>query len=133
MVTATAQRPAAVGIVPMAFVGRTSTASMQDPVESLSKQLRLSRERLPEGFAITRYYWDVESGGTDLDKRSRTDVWQRFANAGIPRDGGMADLRAEIKAGTAPFAGVICENIERAGRDTYDALKLERNCTPPAS
>jgi hypothetical protein len=117
----------------MAFVGRTSTASMQDPVESLSKQLRLSRERLPEGFAITRYYWDVESGGTDLDKRSRTDVWQRFANAGIPRDGGMADLRAEIKAGTAPFAGVICENIERAGRDTYDALKLERNCTPPAS
>ena len=110
----------------MAFIGRTSTTQMQDPVESLAKQLRLSRERLPEGFVITRYYWDVESGGTDLDQRSQTDAWRRFAAAGIPRDGGMAELRAEIKAGSAPFAGVICENIERAGRDTYDALKLEK-------
>jgi site-specific DNA recombinase len=116
----------AVGIVPMAFIGRTSTVQMQDPVESLSKQLRLSRERLPEGFVITRYYWDVESGGTDLDARSQTGTWRKFAAASIPRDGGMADLRAEIKSGTASFAGVICENIERAGRDTYDALKLEK-------
>jgi hypothetical protein len=61
----------AVGIVPMAFIGRTSTVQMQDPVESLAKQLRLSRERLPEGFVITRYYWDVESGGTDLDAAAR--------------------------------------------------------------
>ena len=38
----------------------------------------------------------------------------------------MADLRAEIKSGGAAFAGVICENIERACRDTYDALKLEK-------
>jgi DNA invertase Pin-like site-specific DNA recombinase len=113
----------------MAFVGRTSTSTMQDPVESLGKQLRLSRERLPEGFAITRYYWDVESGGTDLDQRSRTSAWQQFTAAGIPRDGGMAELRAEIKAGNAPFAGVICENIERTGRDNFDALRLERELT----
>lgn len=113
------------GIVPMAFIGRTSTVQMQDPVESLAKQLRLSRERLPDGFVITRYFWDVESGGTDLDARSQTGTWRRFAAAGIPRDGGMAELRVEIKTGTAPYAGVICENIERAGRDTYDALKLE--------
>jgi len=39
---------------------------------------------------------------------------------------GMAELRAEIRAGNAPFAGVICENIERTGRDNYDALKLEK-------
>jgi site-specific DNA recombinase len=38
----------------------------------------------------------------------------------------MAELRAEIKSGGVAFAGVICENIERAGRDTYDALKLEK-------
>ena len=59
MVTTAAQ---AAGIVPMAFVGRTSTDNMQDPVESLSRQLRVAGQRLPEGFAITRYYWDVESG-----------------------------------------------------------------------
>jgi site-specific DNA recombinase len=118
--------PASGAVVPMAFVGRTSTDNMQDPVESLSRQLRVARGRLPEGFAITRYYWDVESGATDLDQRSRTSVWQRFTNAGIPRDGGMAELRAEIRTGRAAFAGVICENIERTGRDNYDALRLEK-------
>jgi DNA invertase Pin-like site-specific DNA recombinase len=123
----TAPHPATAAVtVPVAFIGRTSTTTMQDPVESLSKQLRISRDRLPEGFVITRYYWDVESGGTDLDRRSRSDVWQQFTAAGIPRDGGMADLRAAVKSGNAPFATVICENIERSGRDTYDALRLEK-------
>ncbi len=40
---------AALGIVPMAFIGRTSTATMQDPVESLRKQLRLSRNGCQKG------------------------------------------------------------------------------------
>ena len=114
------------GPVAVAFLGRTSTATAQDPVESLAKQLRLARERLPEGFCITRYYWDVESGGIDLDARSRTGIWQQFAAAGIPRDGGMADLRAAIAEGNPPFTAAICENIERAGRDMYDALRLEK-------
>ena len=83
-------------------------------------------DRLPEGFYIARWYWDIESGGTDLDLRSRTDVWQQFTAAGIPRDGGMADLRAAIGSDRPPFAAVICENIERSGRDMYDALRLER-------
>ena len=63
---------------------------MQNPVESLNRQVRRAHERLPEGFYIARYYWDVESGGTDLDARSRFDVWQQFADAGHPegrRDG----------------------------------------------
>jgi site-specific DNA recombinase len=116
----------AVGTVPVAWVGRTSTSTMQDPAESLLKQLRRSRERLPAGFVITRYYWDVESGGTDLDLRSQSGTWQKFAAAGIPRDGGMAELRTAIKASRPPFAAVICENIERTGRDNYDALRLEK-------
>ena len=78
------------------------------------------------GSYIARYYWDIESGGTDLDARSRFDVWQQFADAGIPRDGGMADLRAAVAADNPPFSAVICENIERSGRDTFDALKLEK-------
>ena len=43
--TAAQAGTASLGIVPMAFIGRTSTATMQDPVESLGKQLRLSRDR----------------------------------------------------------------------------------------
>jgi site-specific DNA recombinase len=117
---------AAIATVAMAFVGRTSTANMQDPVQSLHKQMRRAEERLPDGFYIARWYWDVESGGTDLDERSRTDVWQKFAAAGIPRDGGMAQLRQAITSDRPPFAAVICENIERSGRDMYDALRLER-------
>ena len=68
--------PAGAGPVPLAFVGRTSTSTVQNPVESLSRQIRRAQERLPEGFYIARYYWDVECGGTDLDARSRFDVWQ---------------------------------------------------------
>ncbi len=117
---------ASTGPVALAFVGRTSTSTVQNPVESLNRQIRRACERLPEGFYIARYYWDVESGGTDLDARSRFDVWQQFADAGIPRDGGMADLRAAVAAENPPFSAVICENIERSGRDTFDALKLEK-------
>jgi DNA invertase Pin-like site-specific DNA recombinase len=113
-------------MVPIAFVGRTSTTTAQDPVQSLHKQMRRAEERLPAGFYVARWFWDVESGGTDLDERSRTDVWEKFAAAGIPRDGGMAQLRAAIAGGQPPFAAVICENIERSGRDMYDALRLER-------
>jgi site-specific DNA recombinase len=115
-----------VGTVPVAFVGRTSTVHMQDPVQSLARQMRRAAERMPAGFYIARWYWDVESGGTDLDARSRTDVWQQFAAAGLPRDGGMAELRQEIAAARPAVAAVICENIERSGRDMYDALRLER-------
>jgi site-specific DNA recombinase len=125
MGTTTAQ-PVVIATVAMAFVGRTSTSTMQDPVQSLHKQMRRAEERLPEGFYIARWYWDIESGGTDRDERSRTDVWEKFAAAGIPRDGGMAQLRAAIGSGSPPFAAVICENIERSGRDMYDALRLER-------
>jgi site-specific DNA recombinase len=122
----TAAQPAAIATVAMAFVGRTSTTTMQDPVQSLHKQMRRAEERLPEGFYIARWYWDIESGGTDLDERSRTGIWEKFTAAGIPRDGGMAQLRAAITSGSPPFAAVICENIERSGRDMYDALRLER-------
>ena len=45
---------------------------------------------------------------------------------GIPRDGGIADLLAEAASPNPRFAAVICEDIERSGRDTFNALKLER-------
>jgi site-specific DNA recombinase len=72
------------------------------------------------------YYWDVESGGLDLDKRGQSDAWHIAAAAGIPRDGSVADLLAAAKAPTPPFAFVICEDIERSARDAYASLKLEK-------
>ena len=110
----------------VAFLGRTSTSTMQDPVVSLLRQYRQAGERLPEGFCIVRCYWDIESGGIELDARSQTSLWRQFADAGIPRDGGMADLRAAIASGDRPFSAVITEDINRAGRDMLESLRLEK-------
>jgi hypothetical protein len=115
--------------VPVAFVGRTSTLVMQDPVASMRRQVRESRAKLPPGFFISRYFWDIESGGLALDQRGHGSAHEQFTDIGIPRDGGLADLLAEA-AGPAPgFAAVICEDIERSGRDTYYALQLEKELT----
>jgi site-specific DNA recombinase len=55
-----------------------------------------------------------------------SDAWQVAAAAGIPRDGGIADLLHEAKSPTPYFAFVICEDIERSARSMYNSLKLER-------
>jgi site-specific DNA recombinase len=68
----------------------------------------------------------VESGGLDLEQRSQGSNWQAAAGAGIPRDGGMADLLRAARSPEPPFAFVICEDIERSARDNYNSLKLER-------
>ena len=112
--------------VPVAFLGRTSTLEMQDPRASLRRQLRSSQEWLPPGWFIAAVYWDVESGGLDLEARSQGEAYRAFAGAGIARDGGMADLLAEAASPVPKFAAVICEDIERSGRDTFNALKLEK-------
>jgi site-specific DNA recombinase len=111
--------------VPVAFLGRTSTL-LQDPIASMRRQVRRSKEWLPPGFQIVSWYWDVESGGIDLEQRSQGTDWQAAAGAGIPRDGGMADLLKAAKSPEPPFAFVVVEDIERSARDNYNALKLER-------
>ena len=114
------------GLIPVAFEGRTSSERLQDPIASLRRQVRNARAWLPAGCQIVAYYWDVESGGKDLDARGHSDAWQIAADAGIPRDGGIADLLAEAKAPVPKFAFVVCEDIERSARDTFSSLKLER-------
>ena len=112
--------------VPVAFVGRTSTLALQDPRASLNRQLRAARTWLPPGWFIAAVYWDIESGGIDLEHRSQGDGWRAFADADLPRDGGMADLLAEAASPAPKFAAVVCEDIERSGRDMFNALKLEK-------
>jgi hypothetical protein len=47
--------------VPVALWGWTSTEEQQDPTLSLPRQLRSSRQALPEGFVIVAHFYDVES------------------------------------------------------------------------
>jgi len=112
--------------VPVAFLGRTSTLEMQDPVASLRRQVRSCQAWLPPGFHLVAYYWDIESGGLDLEARSQGEAYKAFTGAGIPRDGGMADLLTDAASPAPRFAAIICEDIERSGRDTFNALKLEK-------
>ena len=44
----------------------------------------------------------------------------------VPRDGGLAALLAEARSPAPRFAVVMCEDIARSGRDTYNALRLEK-------
>jgi len=112
--------------VPVAFIGRTSTLALQDPRASLNRQLRSARDWLPPGWFIAAIYWDIESGGLDLERRSQGEDWKEFTAAGLPRDGGMADLLREAASPAPRFAAVVCEDIERSGRDMFNALKLEK-------
>ena len=112
--------------VPVAFMGRTSTLVMQDPVASMRRQVRGVQAKLPAGWFIAAYYWDIESGGLDIEQRGHGTAHELFPEIGIPRDGGLADLLAEAKSPDPRFAVVMCEDIERSGRDTFNALKLEK-------
>jgi DNA invertase Pin-like site-specific DNA recombinase len=110
----------------VAILARTSTLLLQDPLTSLSRQINSCKEWLPADWYVAGYFWDVESGAIDLDKRSQGEDWKPFADAGLPRDGGMADLLAEAHSPEPRFAAVVCEDIERSSREMFNALRLER-------
>jgi DNA invertase Pin-like site-specific DNA recombinase len=112
--------------VPVAILARTSTLLLQDPVASVRRQIRACEAWLPAGWFIAAVYSDVESGATDIDARSRTQSHRVLTDAGLPRDGGMADLLAEAASPSPRFAVVVCEDIERSARDTFNALRLEK-------
>ncbi len=111
--------------VPVAFLGRASTLALQDPRASMRRQLRNCASKLPPGWYIAAHFWDIESGGLDLDQRGHGTGHQQV-DVGIPRDGGLAALLAEAGSPSPRFAAVMCEDIERSGRDTFNALKLEK-------
>jgi DNA invertase Pin-like site-specific DNA recombinase len=111
--------------VPVAFLGRTSALLLQDPAASLRRQAREVQAKLPPGWFIAAWFWDIESGGLDLEQRGHGTAHETV-DIGLPRDGGLAALLAEAAGPSPRFAAVMCEDIERSGRDTFNALKLER-------
>lgn len=80
--------------LPVAWLGRTSTEDQQDPSLSLPRQLRKSRQSLPDGYVIVAHFYDVESGRKELDERGHGRAHEGFDIA-IPRDGGIQDLLSE--------------------------------------
>ena len=48
--------------------------------------------------------------------RAGDTAGRRAPDAGIPRDGGMADLLTEAASPSPRFAVVVCEDIERSAR-----------------
>ena len=88
--------------VPVAFLGRTSTLVMQDPAASLRRQVREVQAKLPPGWFIAAWFWDIESGGLDIEQRGHGTAHEQFPDIGIPRDGGLADLLAEAAVPDAP-------------------------------
>ncbi len=100
-------------------------SSCRTRLPRLRRQITSTREWLPPGFYVAGYYWDVESGALDLEQRGHGS-YEQFTAQGIPRDGGLADLLAEAQSPQPRFAAVVVEDIERASRDFYNSVKLER-------
>jgi site-specific DNA recombinase len=120
-------RPAddvAPAVIPVAWMGRTSTDDQQDPTLSLPRQLETCRAALPAQFVIVAKFYDVESGRNDLDLRGHGDKHERL-DISIARDGGIADLLKESKRRDRRFVAVICESIERVARLSYFSTKIE--------
>ena len=110
--------------MPVAWLGRTSTEDSQDPTISLPRQLRNSRDALPDGFIIVAHFYDVESGRKNLDERGSSRAHEQF-DIPVPRDGGIQDLLTEATRPDRRFVAVIAESIERVARRTYFGTKIE--------
>ncbi len=111
-------------VVPVAWIGRTSTDDAQDPTLSLPRQLENSRNALPAGFVIVAKFYDIESGRANIERRGNGTAHQQF-DIPIARDGGIADLLAEAQGADRRFVAVVCESIERVARTTYSSTKIE--------
>jgi hypothetical protein len=61
--------------VPVAFLGRTSTLLLQDPTASLRRQAREVQAKLPPGWFIAAWFWDIErlpaSAAEDIARREQ--------------------------------------------------------------
>jgi len=107
-----------------AFVGRTSTDDLQDPTISIPRQLRASWAALPDNAAIVMFFYDIETGRTDVAARGRSRAHEQFAIP-VRRDGGIQDLLDEVSHPNRRFDTVVCESVDRIARRTYYGVAIE--------
>ncbi|WP_158299962.1 recombinase family protein [Glycomyces paridis] len=105
-------------------MGRTSTDDLQDPTISIPRQLSAVRKALPPGAQIVAYYYDVESGRSDLGVRGTSTAHEKF-DIPVPRTGGLKDLLQAASGRERSFDVVMCESIDRVARITYYSTRLE--------
>jgi site-specific DNA recombinase len=120
----TAALPLAAEILRVAVLARTSTDDLQDPTISIPRQVNRIREALPENAQIVAFYWDVESGRTELSKRGMGNAHEKF-DIPVPRTGGIKDLLRDAAENDRAFDVVMCESIDRVARITYYSTRLE--------
>jgi DNA invertase Pin-like site-specific DNA recombinase len=111
--------------VRVAFLGRTSTEDLQDPRQSMLRQLANCKSAIPESWVIVAHFYDVESGRMELGDRGQGADYERF-DIPVPRAGGIADLLKEAPSRTRTFDVVICEGISRVARRAFEGLSVER-------
>jgi hypothetical protein len=112
--------------VPVAFLSRTSTLLLQDPAASLRRQAREVQEKLPPGWFISAWFWDIESGGLDIEQRGHGTAHQAV-DVGLPRDGGLAAVTdsssdsanwkpsaPRLTTGWPPWTGLLARRTNRA-------------------
>lgn len=107
-----------------AFIGRTSTADLQDPTLSIPRQYSSCEIAMPPGAALVASFYDIESGRKDLAMRGYSDAHEQF-DIPVLRDGGIQDLLEEAQRPDRRFDYVICESIERIARRIYTGTKIE--------
>jgi DNA invertase Pin-like site-specific DNA recombinase len=110
----------------VAFLARVSTDDQQDPTLSLPRQLANCQGALPDGWEITAWFWDIESGRMALELRGRGHAHEHI-DVPLPRDGGLTDLLAEAEHPRRRFDAVICESIDRLARRTYIGTRIEHD------
>jgi len=108
----------------VAVLGRTSTKDLQDPTISLPRQFNACEKNLPPGAQIVAFYYDIESGRTDLDRRGMGNAHEQF-DIPIPRTGGIKDLLRDARRRDRGFDIVMCESIDRLARITYFSTRIE--------
>jgi len=96
----------------------------QDPTLSIPRQLHSVQRNLPHGATITRRFYDIESGRTELDERGLSRAHELF-DIPVRRDGGIRELLAEATSPNRAFDAVACESIARVARITYFGTKIE--------
>lgn len=126
-------------IMPVAWLGRTSTEDSQDPTISLPRQLRNSRDALPDGYIIVAHFYDVESGRKNLDERgssrapsnstspSRATAASRTCSPRPPGPTAVSWRSSPSRSSGSPAAPIS------APRSSTSLNKAESRCSPPTS